>query len=186
MKDENIKLGKSMLEQVAKSNEVALSMIERNNRIAREKGIIALNKLNLGITVEVGEYKVTPFRSIHIEKEESMVFLIEKDGKNYLHLYDTGNVIADVFNLLKNNEIKIDCAVFDCTYGLLNRDYFGHMNLNQVVGECEKFRKDKIFTDKTKILVSHICHWSATHEELCIEAQKHGISVAYDGLRIDI
>lgn len=168
------------------SNSVVLSQIEATHPRAVMNGKLILNELVIGSTVDVGDYKVTPFRSIHIEKEESMVFLIEKDDKRYLHLYDTGRVILDVFLYLKANEITIDCAVLDCTYALSKEEYFGHMNLNQIAQACKEFREKGIFNDQTQIYASHICHWNATHEELCEEAKKYGIKVAYDGLQIVI
>ena len=91
-----------------------------------------------------------------MKTEDSMVFLIESNGKNYFHSYDAGCVGEDTFNYLKNNDVKIDCAVFDCTYGLLKEEYYGHMNLNQVAKECVKLRAANIFTEKTKVFISHI------------------------------
>ena len=167
-------------------NEVVLSKIRNYHEDFASKGV-QLFKLNLYSKVKIGNYNVVPFRSKHMDKEESMIFLIENNRKYYLHSYDAGCVGEDAFDYLKKNDVKIDCAVFDCTYGLLKEEYYAHMNLNQVVRECAKLRGANIFTDRTKVFITHICHLAAVpHEELCLEASKYGVNVAYDGLRIEV
>ena len=147
---------------------------------------LCLCKLVYGESVQCGAYKVTALPSLHMNREESMVFLIEKDGKHYFHCYDTETITDDTLAWLKENGIRLDIVSFDMTYGLLNERYFGHMNLEQVAQECARCRQAGIFTPQTKVYATHICHWEGSHEELEEKAKKYGIEVAYDGLQIDI
>ena len=134
----------------------------------------------------IGEYRVVAFHSTHLVNEDSMVFLIQKNGKSYLHLCDTGELAEDVYEYLKENKVVIDAVAFDCTYGILKEKYFGHLNLGQIVEICDRFKKLKIFTRSTGIYLTHICHWGGTHEQLEKEAAGYGIKVAYDGLELEI
>ena len=74
----------------------------------------------------------------------------------------------------------------DSTYGLLEREYFGHMNLNQVIRLSERFKRVGVFTPQTQIYATHICHWGGSYEDLQRKASAYGVNVAYDGLEITI
>ena len=166
------------------SNAVVTDTIGLLWRSLCEKGFVQLHTLTVGETIALGDFAVTVFRSQHMTTEESMIFLIEKDGKRYLHLYDTGEGVDQVVLYLQERGIEIDAAALDCTYGMLEREYFGHMNLNQAIRLTERFKKVGVFTPKTQVYVTHFCHWGGTYEELQKKASLHGINVAYDGLEI--
>ena len=92
----------------------------------------------------------------------------------------------EIFTFLKERKITVDAVAIDTTFGLIETEYFGHMNANQSIRTCEKFRDMGIFTEKTQIYMTHICHWGGSHEALSERAERHGIKVAYDGLKIEI
>ncbi len=165
------------------SNEVVLKKLED---YPYEKSVLKVRELYYEATIEVGAYKVTPFRAIHILSEKCMLFLIEKDGKRYLHLSDTGMLGEEIFNWFKSRNLTVDALSIDSTYGLLETEYFGHMNSNQAIVVCEKFRRLGITNEQSQIYLTHVCHWGGSHEALSERAAKHGIKVAYDGLTIEI
>lgn len=145
-----------------------------------------LNELVYSEPFIIGEYRVVAFPSTHITNGDSMLFLIQNGGKSYLHLSDTGELPEEVYEYLRENKVVVDAVAFDCTYGILKEKYFGHLNLEQVVEICDKFKKLKIFSRSTGVYLTHICHWGGTHVQLEKEAERHGIKVAYDGLEIEI
>jgi phosphoribosyl 1,2-cyclic phosphate phosphodiesterase len=147
---------------------------------------IKLHEIFYGETYVVGNYKVVPLRAIHMYTESSCVLLIEKGGKYYLHLSDTGVPSADLFDMLKAKKVVLDAIAMDCTYGLIDREYFGHMNLRQCKDVVDKLRENGTVTKDTQIYLTHICHWGGDHELLSEQAEKLGLHVAYDGLKIDI
>lgn len=168
------------------SNNEVLNAIKHSWHSLCENGFLQLHETKVGTTVSLGEYKVTVFRSQHIAMEESMVYLIEKDGKKYLHLYDTGEGVDGVVFYLQEQGITVDAVAMDSTYGLIEREYFGHMNLNQVIRLSERFRKIGVFTPSTQICATHICHWGGSYKDLQEKASEHGIRIAYDGMEITI
>ncbi len=147
---------------------------------------LVLHEMQYEKTVEIAEYKVTPFRAMHVLGEKCMLYLIEKGDKSYLHLNDTGIMSEEIFTWLKDRNVKISLASIDTTFGLLTTEYPGHMNLNQCVKTCNKFRDMGIFTSNTKVYATHLCHWGGTHEEIAEKAKEHLINVAYDGLKIQL
>lgn len=169
------------------SNDCVIEKIRNHSYDFQSEHTFEFNKLSLMISENMGKYKITAFRAEHMIEEESLVFLIEKEGKRYLHLTDIGNDLKAVKEYLQKNRLTIDVAAIDTTYGFIQEEFWGHMNFSQVVNACKTFREANLFTDKTQIYLTHIAHCGkCTHEELQKEASKYGINVAYDGLDIEI
>jgi phosphoribosyl 1,2-cyclic phosphate phosphodiesterase len=167
------------------ATEVVLQEAESWCRSNATQGSIAYNEIEEWKTFETDGYKITPMPTLHMKN--SVAYLIEKDGKNYLHLCDSGEVKEEVFAYLKDRGVKIDVATIDATYGFLQVEYFGHLNLNQVVRICARFKENGTFDNTTQVYLTHIGHsGKCTHEELETAALKYGINVAYDGLNIEL
>lgn len=162
------------------------SVLEKLEKRSYDKNVMKVRELYYEATIDVGGYQVTPFRAIHILSEKCMMFLIEKDGKRYLHLADTGMLGEEIFHWFTSRKITVDALAIDTTYGLIETEYFGHMNSDQVIATCEKFRRLGIVNEQSQVYMTHICHWGGSHEALSEKAEKHGIQVAYDGLKIEI
>ena len=162
------------------------TVVQRINELPHVNDLVQTHELHYKSVVNIKEYLVTPFRATHMFGERCMVFLVERDGKRYLHLSDTGLLIEEIFEWLSARKIVIDAAAIDTTYGFIKNEYIGHMNFKQSVETCEKFRKLGIFNENTQVYMTHICHWGGTHEALSKKAAEYGINVAYDGLTIEI
>ncbi len=134
-----------------------------------------------------GDYKITPLKSRHIntEKEDSLVFIIERGGKTYLHLVDCGELFPEVFDYLQRNQIVADAIALDTTFSLCKERYFGHLNLEQALELCEKCKEIGVIQDRTKVILTHIAHF-ATHADIEKACQGKGVTPAYDGLEIEI
>ncbi|HBF86180.1 MAG TPA: hypothetical protein DDW54_00715, partial [Clostridiales bacterium] len=103
-------------------------------------------------------YKITPIGVIHIPTEPCFMFLIEKDGKAYLHVHDSDFPTERAFAFLKDKGVKLNAVTFDCTYGLIKTEYGGHMNLYQNIRAKDRLIKDGTADGNTKFYSSHICH----------------------------
>ena len=114
------------------------------------------------------------------------LYLVEEGEKSYFHCCDSGELVEQTIEYLTKNIKNVSVAVFDATFGCKKEKYFGHMNIGQVVGACEKLKDAGVFTSQTIIYLTHISHSAAcTHEELVVAAKNCGINVAYDGLEIE-
>ena len=82
--------------------------------------------------------------------------------------------------------VKLDALAMDCTYGLIQEEYGGHMNVNQNIRVKAKMEKLGLITEKTLCYATHIAHCGGDVDELEAKANANGILVAYDGLEIEI
>lgn len=132
-------------------------------------------------------YKITPFKAEHMTTEDCLNYLIQKDGKAYLHIVDSGYPLEETFVYLSQNKIYLDAVSMDCTFGSMQEEFYGHMNLWQNIKV--KRRLDALgVTDKnTKVVLTHFSHWNKEdYQTLQNRVDEYDFLVAYDGLVIEI
>lgn len=136
----------------------------------------------------VGEYKVLTIPANHSKQEDALLYFIERKGRGYLHLYDTGPVSDDAIDFLAKKGIKANLVCFDCTF--IEREGGAgarHMGIPDNLLLEEKLLKRGIITDKTKIIVSHFSHaGKPTRAHLREIEEKYNVTAAYDGMIIEI
>ena len=138
--------------------------------------------------LSVGEYRVIALPANHSKTEDALLYYIERDGKGYLHFYDTAQVDDDVFAFLKNNGKHADLVCFDCT--LLERaggNTARHMGIEDNMIMKQKLYDYGIIDDTTKIVISHFSHNACpTRKKLKEFEKQYGVIAAYDGLIIEV
>ena len=141
-----------------------------------------------GAVIEKDGYKITAFKTSHMPTDENaLIYLIEKEGKRYFHICDSGEPYEEVYEYLKKNQIKLDAVSCDCTYGNLKVEYGGHMNVWQCIRVRDKLKEVGAITDETKVCLTHISHFCGdTYDSLNETAQKNGLILAYDGMSIEV
>ena len=137
-------------------------------------------------TVCVGEYQITPLLTQHAAGENSYVLLVQKGEQSYLHFTDSGYPSEELLAVLKEKCTNLTMASLDCTFSTLDKEFYGHMNLNQNVKLKARLIQEGIATENTLFYATHIFHLGALHDELYEAAKPYGISVAYDGLEVNI
>lgn len=148
---------------------------------------LQLNQTLAYNTYTAGNYEVTPVESVHMQTEQSQLFVIRGGGKTYFHAMDTGGLTEEGFEYLKNSGVTFDAATVDFTFGTMKEEFFGHHNLNQLLRLIERLKSIGAVNEKTKIVACHVAHCCGkTHEELEKTLSEHGIALAYDGLEIEI
>ena len=135
----------------------------------------------------VGNARVTPLPSRHAQAIGSVIYLIEKDGKNLFWIHDSGLLLPETMDYLKNLRLHLDGISLDCT---LKRGYCitpNHMDILRCKETVDFLRQIGLADGKTTCILSHIGHLvEKTHDELVQEAKAFGFLVAYDGMRIEI
>ncbi len=148
---------------------------------------VKMTTLESGKTYEiVGGYLVTPFKTEHIPTEDCFIYLIQKDGKNYLQCHDSGEPYDCVLEELQKRGVKLDMLVMDCTYGMMEQNYGGHMNLNQNIKVKKKMEELGLIDEHTIVYATHIAHCGGSYAAIEEKANANGILVAYDGLEVGI
>lgn len=138
-------------------------------------------------TYDIAGYQITPFYTEHMRREDAMVFVIQKDGKAYLHMVDSSEISDRVYDFLKANKIVINAASFDCTFGSMRDEFGGHMNIWQNIRVRDKLKAIGCLANDAQCLCTHISHYSGvdTYDHLNAIAVENGFKVAYDGLEIE-
>ena len=137
-------------------------------------------------------YTATALKAQHSVQEQAYVYLLEKDGKSYLHLTDTGRVPEETLRYLascfKGREKKVDFVTFDCTFlfhtaGEVSR----HMGLEDNMAMKEAFECLGIANEHTMYAITHYSHNGNPIRETLERAEKeYGVMAAYDGTRVTI
>ena len=152
-------------------------------------------------TVEIEGYQVTPLEAVHclswepdarwpvvfenrayLRKEEAFIYLIEKDGKKLLYAHDTDELTPADMDYLAGK--KIDLISLDCTNGLIQAEYIGHMGAADNLRMREKLLACGAADAHTIFVANHFSHNGAAP---MAEMQKRlpGFIVAYDGMEIE-
>lgn len=138
------------------------------------------------VPFKAGAYTVTPLPARHTQDEQSLIYIIEKDGKTVLYGNDTGYFYEEVFAYIEKHDIRFDMISLDCT--MVNNpvpDTGTHMGFDQIRRVAQRLQKAGAVTDKTVKYVTHFSHnGNPLQSELEKSAKGLGFCVAYDGEEI--
>ncbi len=132
--------------------------------------------------------KVIAVPAEHTKTEDALLFYVEKEGKGYLHLHDTGNVSDKAVQFLAENGAKADVVAYDCTFGAQAGNLSArHMGLPDVCEIRKKLFSAGIIDGKTLNVLTHFSHncrpFRRDMEEL---AHGNGFIAAYDGFILNV
>ncbi len=148
---------------------------------------VVCEKISAKETVETDGFKITALKTTHIQSEESLSYLIERNGKKYFHLVDSSYPNEDMFTYLAENKIRLDCISSDCTFGNMREEFGGHMNIWQNVRIKTRLEELGVIDKDTKYVLTHISHYCKdTYDSLNETAQKYGMLLSYDTMKIEI
>lgn len=136
--------------------------------------------------VTTSGYAVTAMRADHVQDMDCLIYAVEKDGKRLLYAHDSGYFYEQTWKMLKAVG-RFDLVSLDCTgcLGLGGQWRQSHMSLGTDLEAVERMKSLGIVDGKTVVVVNHFSHnGGQTHDEMCEQAEKRGVVVAYDGLEI--
>jgi len=159
-------------------------VLESLNRSFPNACSIATRLLESFQPVSVGSYCVTPIRAYHKLDEDSVNLIIERDGKSLLYATDTGVYQQETWDFIVGR--RFDCVAIEATDGFNPSDYWGHLSCDEVVSVVRQMREMGCIGDATQIATTHhAASGKATHAQLEGFFAPHGITVGFDGLRIE-
>lgn len=148
---------------------------------------MSVTALTSGQSEQVGDYRVTAWKTVHMETEDSLIYLISGNGKQYLHAVDSAELTEEVYDCLQRQHIHLDAVSLDCTFGLLEEEYYGHMNFRQNLKVRKRLEEIGAADEHTRFFLMHISHFAGnTHEELTKTANQYGFEVTYDGMCVSL
>lgn len=145
-----------------------------------------LNMLIPYRTYEHHAYKITPILANHNPYEFCYMYVFEKNGSKFLYGLDSGWFPDSTWEWLENQ--KLDLIILECSLGYTqNERQSGHMSIETVISTKNKLRSIDAISSTGKILLSHISHnTEKNHAELSSLFSQHEISIAFDGLTINL
>lgn len=139
------------------------------------------------VPVKIGEYLVTPLPAVHTDPEQSLLYLIERNGKTLFYGNDTGVFSEKIDDYLKDNGKKIDLLSLDCTKCDNEVAYYTHMSMAEGRGIADRFIKKGLLAENAKLYYNHFSHnGGQIYDDLVERAKKYGFEVTYDGLTITL
>lgn len=141
-------------------------------------------RIEEGVPFQTGAYRVTPVRGNHVERGFSHSYIIEKDGRTMLYALDTGSYDPDMEALLKKYVFNL--VVMEGTTGLTEQ-YGGHMCLVNNVRMLRFFQDNGCYAPDGRFVLTHMSpHWCPPHDWYESIAGAEGVTLAYDGMQIEV
>ena len=124
-------------------------------------------------------YTVTALAADHNQPEESLIYIIQKNGQSVLYAHDTGIFPEITWKYLEGK--YFDFVSLDCT--ALSRDWRkGHMGFRAVDEVTERMKAMRCISHDTILVLNHFAHYEDyTHDKICKEVENKNYCVAYDG-----
>lgn len=135
----------------------------------------------------VGGYRVITIPANHGKTEDALLFYIEREGKGYLHLYDTGRISDAALDYLKEKGAKAHLVSIDCTFVEgCGSETSRHMGIYDDMLMKQKLTERKILDNNAKIVITHFSHNGKPYRSLLNKLEKeYGVIAAYDGLEVE-
>lgn len=138
--------------------------------------------------IQAGDYRVLTLPANHKTVEDALLFYIEKGGKGYLHLHDTGLIGGEALDFLAANGVKAQAVTFDCTF--VDKSYGAdarHMGIKENMTLKGLLQERGIIDGRTKLIITHFSHnANPTRAHLKEIEEQYGVIAAYDGMSIEI
>ena len=169
---------------------------EESGRFLRQESDsdVHFHLLRPGDTVTTGETVVTAVHGNHsIDKknmtleERALHYVFQRSGRTVLYALDSSYTLPETFETLR--EFHLDVAVVDATFGhrVIDPAVSGHHNFEMLDETLGEYRDAGIIDDDTLVIASHISLASVEpHDEVVGELAAKGITLAYDGMHVEL
>lgn len=138
-------------------------------------------------TIVMGNYTVTALPANHDKSLECLNFIISDGKSTVLWLHDTGILLEETWDYLKENKMEFDFISMDCSFPRGTNASTEHMDMFQCKEQVEILHSMGCVKESTLVFLSHISHnVNATHLDLTKEAAEFDLHVAYDGLCVTV
>jgi len=138
-------------------------------------------------TVTVGQYVVTALPANHDKTTECLNYIISDGESTILWLHDTGILLQETWDYLKEQKMKFNFISMDCSFPRGTNAQTEHMDILQCKEQVEKLRSLGCVKESTLVFLSHIGHnVNTTHRDLVVEASALDLHIAYDGMQINV
>lgn len=133
--------------------------------------------------VQIAEYTVTPVHAMHKLDEDAHNLMISDGKSTLLYATDTGLWDEETWAFLAGQ--RLDAVVLECTEGVNETSYYGHLTVAQCIGQVQRLRSEGILRPDGPVATTHVSHLGGlTHQELAEILEPHNIQAGFDGLTL--
>ena len=160
--------------------------IAENTQNFAERYAVKVNVIKPFEPQKIGEYTVTALKANH-GSDNPYNYIIEQGGKAMLYAHDTGFLLPETYEYIKNSGVRFDFVSLDCTSGNSPMDYNSHMNIERNIITRDSFLKNGIADENTVFAVNHFSHGGADtlYEDMKRVAGEAGFVASYDGMTVE-
>ena len=144
-----------------------------------------LHQVEYGLPGQAGDIVYLALEANHRDRTCSAVnYILQREGRTMLYALDTGWFHQHTYELIK--QFRYDLVVIEGTFGY-GVDSAGHFNLDKLQRAIQHFREDDLLKEGARFCATHICpHFSPVHDEYAPVLAEKGITLAYDGMKVDL
>jgi phosphoribosyl 1,2-cyclic phosphate phosphodiesterase len=152
---------------------------------------IQVQVLAPGEALTVDDTKITAVLANHmIDKlhlnleQQALNYVIERDGRTLYYGVDSSTILPATFDLL--SRFRFDIAIFDATFGDREIDPAGsgHRNFSMLDATIARFRQADLLKPGATVVAQHLYKGIRPHREVASRLSQKGITLAYDGWKI--
>lgn len=142
-----------------------------------------------GKSYRLDDMDVTPVKVDHDPRQTCYALAMVRHDRRVLYAADMAQADEAFFKRLPE-DMRFDLVVLDCSRGKARQKVeAGHMNLEAMLEAARKFDFMERLTRRGKVVATHFSHYLPyMHQEFDLWLHEHNetITVAYDGLRMDL
>ena len=135
---------------------------------------------------EAGPMRVVPLRANHPDRggHAGLNYIIHREGRTILYAVDTGWFLPDTYAEIAKH--RYDLAVVEGTFGF-GADAEGHMDFRKLERMRRLFDQDDLLKPGALFCATHIApHFTPVHDEIAPVMAQKGVTVAYDGMVVEL
>lgn len=131
------------------------------------------------------DYEITPVRARHTPNEDCHNLLVTREGKSILYASDTGVMFEETMEFLASR--RIDLLIIECTDGLNEPIFEGHLNIEGCIALVEKLRNQGTLSPASIVVTTHHgARGGVLHHELEALLCPHNILPGFDGMVLEL
>lgn len=145
---------------------------------------VAYHEIREGNEYVSGDVTFAPIRAQHGYAGFCHNYILTRGGKTLLYATDTGGYDEDMLAIVLSQ--KYDCVIMEGTLGL-GASLDGHMSLEKNLRFQKLLRENGCWKHDERMYLTHMSpHWTPPHDQYVEMLADKGLSVAWDGLQIEI
>lgn len=153
-----------------------------NKEVRKLPDYLSFHSVKMFEPFMVENLRFTPLPAEH-GCPDSMIYLIEEQGEEWLYANDTGIWGDEVWDFLSNR--KLSLVSLDATFGPKEDKHWGHMSFTDNIVIRERMLQMGITNANTRFICNHFSHNAGMlHEEMVEYMRPYGFLIAFDGMTV--